>query len=263
MTDPLAAVTARLKSAADRATLDRVTVGDAAVVVELVTPDASSAGLAHRPPGSVSDALPEPATLLSWATSAPDGSTERALGVATCNALSAPRISWRPGDPMALAAADVDTVVTVGLFRPAFRKFADVTVRVIERDPIGDVSSPAHVTVESFIPAETTTAMAGAEVVFVTGSAFVYGGAADYLAAAPADATVVVMGATASFLPAPLFAAGVDVVAGAAVSDPAPVRAAVRSGACGTDLHDAGVRKVYVAASGAPARLTLDTELRS
>jgi uncharacterized protein (DUF4213/DUF364 family) len=164
---------------------------------------------------------------------------------------------------MALVDDDVDTVVTVGLFRPAFRKFADVTVRVIERDPVDDVPTPERVAVESFTPAETATAMAGAEVVFVTGSAFVYGGATDYLAAAPADATVVVVGATASFLPEPLFAAGVDVVAGAAVSDPAPARAAVRNGACGTDLHDAGVRKVYVAASGAADRLTLDTEVRS
>jgi hypothetical protein len=44
---------------------------------------------------------------------------------------------------------------------------------------------------------------------------------------------------------------GVDVVAGAAVDDAARARDAVRAGACGTDLHDAGVRKVYVAADRA------------
>jgi hypothetical protein len=163
---------------------------------------------------------------------------------------------------MALVADEVATVVTVGLFRPAFRQFADVTVRVIERDPIGDVPAPPGVAVESFTPDQATAAMAGAEVVFLTGSAFVYGGATDYLDAAPADATVVVVGATASFRPEPLFAAGVDVVAGGAVTDPATVRGAVRAGACGTDLHDAGVRKVYVAASETDGRLTLDTEVR-
>jgi hypothetical protein len=259
VTDPLAAAAARLAGAADRATLERVTLGDAAVLVELGT----GAGLAHRPPREADPpATADAATLLSLATDAPDGSVERALGVATCNALSAPHIQWRTGDPMALVADDVDTVVTVGLFRPAFRKFADVTVRVIERDPVGDVATPAGVTVEAFTPDETATAMTDAEVVFLTGSAFVYGGATDYLAAVPADATVVVVGATASFLPVPLFAAGVDVVAGAAVTDPATVRAAAADGACGTDLHDAGVRKVYVAASETDGRLTLDTEVR-
>jgi len=62
---------------------------------------------------------------------------------------------------------------------------------------------------------------------------------------------VVVVGATASALPDPLFAAGADVVAGAAVDDPDAVRAAVRAGACGTDLHDAGLRKGVVAAADA------------
>jgi hypothetical protein len=259
VTDPLAAAAARLAGAADRATLERVTLGDAAVLVELGT----GAGLAHRPPGDaeVPKATDVP-SLVSLATDAPEGGLQRAVGVATCNALSAPCIPWQTGDPMALVADEVATVVTVGLFRPAFRQFADVTVRVIERDPIGDVPAPPGVAVESFTPDQATAAMAGAEVVFLTGSAFVYGGATDYLAAVPADATVVVVGATASFLPVPLFAAGVDVVAGAAVTDPATVRAAAADGACGTDLHDAGVRKVYVAASETDGRLTLDTEVR-
>ncbi|MXR22367.1 Rossmann-like domain-containing protein [Halobacterium bonnevillei] len=75
----------------------------------------------------------------------------------------------------------------------------------------------------------------------------IYGGIERYLAAAPDAATVVCIGATASLLPDPLFDAGVDVVAGADVTDPAETRVAVADGACGTDLHDRGVRKVYAA----------------
>ena len=55
------------------------------------------------------------------------------------------------------------------------------------------------------------------------------------------------VGATASHWPGPAFAAGVDVVAGARVDDPDRVRERVAAGDCGTDLHDTGVAKVYVA----------------
>ena len=245
----------RSRGATAGASVDRITVGDAAVLVEL----SSGVGLAHRPPGTAptTDGVDLP-RLLAWATGDEDGDgagetgpIRRALGLATLNALSAPHVAWRTGDPMALLDPAVDRVTTVGLFRPALRKFADVTVRVIEREPVGEVTAPAGVRVETFTPAETAVAMDGAEVVFCTGSAFVYGGAAAYLDAAPPSATLVVVGATASFLPEPLFAAGADAVAGAAVDDPDRVRDAVRAGACGTDLHDAGVRKVYAVADRA------------
>jgi uncharacterized protein (DUF4213/DUF364 family) len=107
------------------------------------------------------------------------------------------------------------------------------------------VTAPDGVRVSTFRPAEATAAMADADVVFVTGSAFVYGGLEGYLEAAPASTTVVLIGATASMCPGPAFDAGVDVVAGASVTDRDAVREAVRAGACGTDLHDDGVRKVY------------------
>ena len=58
---------------------------------------------------------------------------------------------------------------------------------------------------------------------------------------------VVLVGATASQVPEPAFAAGVDVVAGALVTDVERVRERVAAGDCGTDLHEAGVVKVYVA----------------
>lgn len=242
------------------ASVDRVTVGDAVVLVELAGERGARAGLAHRPPGEPPTDDPDLGALLDAVTAPAESDPDRvrrALGLATLNALSAPHVDWRTGDPMALLDPGVDAIATVGLFRPAFRKFTDVEVRVIERRSTGDVAAPSGVRVRTYTPAETATAMAGAEVVFVTGSAFVYGGVADYLAAAPDAATVVVIGATASFVPDPLFEAGVDVVAGAAVEDPERTRAAVRAGACGTDLHEAGVRKGFVATDRA-AGLSLD-----
>jgi len=259
---------------------DRVTVGDAAVLVELADESAGGAsgsdarlsGLAHRPleavpdpapwtettPGAfaaaVVDAAAEPERANRDGADSPgagrrlDGSrVTRAVGIATLNALSSPHVSWRTGDPMALLDEGVETIVTVGLFRPAFRKFGDVAVRVIERGPVADVPATDGVDVRVFTPAETGAAMDGADVVFVTGSTLIYGGIERYLAAAPDAATVVCIGATASLLPDPLFDAGIDVVAGADVTDPEETRVAVADGACGTDLDDRGVRKVYAA----------------
>ncbi|WP_440765683.1 Rossmann-like domain-containing protein [Natronorubrum sp. DTA7] len=297
MIDPIRpAIVDRLRSRGivDGVTVERVTIGDAAVLVELAgvrtAPRSDSesaesdegtrtAGLAHRPPGeSISTDGVEIETLLRWATletadpatvsdrdgdgtgagesaqsdATADGDTalRTALGVAAINALSAPCIEWQTGDPMALLDPSVDVIATVGVFRPAFRKFSDVDVRVIERGDVGPVSAPDDVRVTTFRPVDATTAMADADVVFITGSVFVYGGLERYLEVSPADATVVLIGATASGLPEPMFEAGVDVVAGAEVAAPDRVREAVKSGACGTDLHDAGVRKVYTMADG-------------
>lgn len=251
MTDPLADAVASLRDDAAAHAVERVTVGEEALLVELRGPDGPTAGLAHRPPGTppATDGA-DVATLLSGATAPADDATgrlRRALGIATANALAARRVDWRRGDPMALLDEGVDRIVTVGLFGPAFRKFDDVAVRVIERRPLEDVPDPDGVSVRTYEPGERAAAMAGADVVFLTGSAFIYGGAERYIEAAPSAATLVVVGATASFLPGPLFAAGVDVVAGGAVDDADRVRAAVADGACGTDLHDAGLAKVYVA----------------
>ncbi|MFB6268929.1 MAG: Rossmann-like domain-containing protein [Halobacterium sp.] len=274
----------------ERVAFERVTVGDAAVLVELApdgdapastaaasagdapasTSDPSAgdaarmAGLAHRPAGAVPERAPWDelppralaAAVCHGAASREDGLAggrlTRAVGVATLNALSAPHVAWRTGDPMALLDPGVDVVVTVGLFRPAFRKFGDVEVRVVERDAVGDVATPESVTLHTFERDETLAAMTDADVVFVTGSALVYGGIARYLDAAPESATVVCIGATASMLPDAFFDAGVDVLAGAVVDDPEAARRAVADGACGTDLHDSGVRKVYAARERPP-----------
>lgn len=262
----------RDRGALSGVSLGRVTVGDAVALVELAGGDeraggGAAAGLAHLPEDA-SPTVPDDVEGLlaplrpgagSSASAAGEGALgARSLAVATLNACAAPLLDWRDGDPMALLDSSVETVVTVGLFRPAFRKFDGVEVRVVERDPVdpATVSTPAGVSLRSFAPEETAAAMEGADVAFVTGSTLVYGGIERYLDAAPASATVVAVGATASSLPEPLFERGVDVVAGAAVDDPDLARAAVASGDCGTDLHDRGVRKVY-AARDAPATIDL------
>ena len=253
-------------------TVEQITIGRSTLMVELAGVDSGAddggcekrrtAGLAHRPPGDVPPtANRDLETLLEWATQPPadsllepagrthpeseDTALEVAIGIATVNALSAPFIEWQTGDPMALLDSGVDTIATVGLFRPAFRKFSDVDVRVIERKPIGDVSTPDSVTVRTYRPADAADAMADAEVVFITGSTLIYGGLERYLETAPETATVVLIGATASVLPEPVFAAGVTVVAGASVTDPDQVRDAIQANACGTELHAAGVEKGY------------------
>lgn len=261
------------RDASDGVTLDRVTVGESVALVELLADGGGSdapaggaedrssrrlAGLSHLPP----DATPPSPTDLDALLAPVEGGDAslgaRALAVAGLNALSVPFLDWRAGDPMALLDPDVSRIVTVGLFRPALRKFDGVEVRVIERDGVAvdEVATPPSVALRSFTPDRTADAMAGAEVVFVTGSTLVYGGIERYLDAAPASATVVAVGATASALPGPLFDRGVDVVAGASVADPERARAAVADGDCGTALHDRGVRKVY-AARDAPETLEL------
>ena len=248
----LGAARERLADRADRATDPRITVGERVLLVDLSDTDHGRlAGLAHRPRGGEGSVVTDGdsvADLARQATDA-DGLVGRAVGIATLNALSAPAVDWRRGDPMAALSTDVDVVATVGLFRPAFRKFDDVTVRVVERDPPESVEAPPGVAVETYRPDECETAFDGADVCFVTGSTLIYGGIDRYLSAlAAADVSpVVLVGATASQVPEPAFAAGVDVVAGALVTDVERVRERVAAGDCGTDLHEAGVVKVYVA----------------
>jgi len=261
----LDAVRDRLDPVAAAATDPQVTVGPRQVLVEVSAPADGSAveagadpgeparlaGVAHRPPGT-REAWPATVAELASLSTAGEGPLDRAVGIAALNALSAPRIDWRAGDPMAELGAGVETIATVGLFRPAFRKFGGRAVRVVEREPPAPetIDAPADVAVSTYAPDECDGAFDGADVCFVTGSTLAYGGLDRYLAALSAAGvpSVVLIGATASFLPDPAFEAGVDVLAGARVTDPEGVRAGIRAGECGTDLHDRGLEKVYVAA---------------
>jgi uncharacterized protein (DUF4213/DUF364 family) len=248
----------------DRRTDRQVTqyaVGERLVAVALGD---AGMGVAHCPAGGVEAILPDQGGPLSrWAFEPPDDDpVAAALGVAALNARSVGAIPWRAGDPMAALDPDVDRIATVGLFGAAFRKFDAVDVRVIEREPIGAVDAPDGVTVSTYGPEEAAGAIADVDVLFVTGSSLIYGGTMAYLRAAVDVPTVVLIGATASFLPAPAFAAGVDVVAGTRVTDPDRVWTGIESGLCGTDLHDAGLVKVYVTAGTGSAGLDLDGDRR-
>jgi hypothetical protein len=258
----LARVRHRLADRAAGATDPRVTLGERVLAVEVTLAESGRRmGLAHRPAGDPAAALgPTGGATVRRLTAATDAPApiDRAVGVATLNALSVPDVDWRAGDPMADLPDDATVIATVGLFRPAFRKFSDVTVRVVERDPptAATVETPPGVAVETFAPGDCERAFAGADVCFLTGSTLLYGGIDRYLTALSAAgvAPVVLVGATASHLPAPAFEAGVDVVAGARVGrgerDRDRVRDRIRAGDCGTDLHDAGVQKVYATPSG-------------
>lgn len=237
----------------------RYTVGERLVAVAL---DEAAVGVAHCPAGDVDAAVPDVGDALSrWAFEPPGNDpVAAALGLAALNARSAGAIPWHAGDPMAALDPDVDRIATVGLFGAAFRKFDAIDVRVIEREPIGTVDAPSGVTVSTYGPEEAERAIADVDVLFVTGSSLIYGGTTAYLRAAVDVPTVVLIGATASFLPGPAFAAGVDVVAGTRVTEPDRVWAGIESGLCGTDLHDAGLEKVYVTAGTGSAGLDLDDE---
>lgn len=242
-------------------TVDRTSIGDRLVAVEVDGPDGRRMGVAHRPPGEVGVRVPTDAIALArWSFDPPTAGQplEIAIGVAALNALSAPMIRWAPGDPMGALGDDVDRIATVGLFRPALRTFDAIDVRVIEREPVGDIDAPAGVSVSAYPPSGHQRAIDGVDVLFVTGSSLVYGGTATYLGAAADVPSVVLIGATASFLPGPAFDAGATVVAGARVTDPEAVRRGIERGLCATDLHGRGLEKGYVAAEATLAGLDLD-----
>lgn len=232
------------------ATVARPTVGDQLVLVEVEADGPRAAGVSHRPPGDLpADPTGEPAAAVgAWAMDEQRLIIERAVGVATLNALSAPLIEWRDGDPFEALAEDVDAIATVGLFAPAFRKFGAVDVRVIERRDVQVPDTPSGVSVSMYDPDEAAAAFDGADVAFVTGSTLLYGGTERYLAAAHGVPDVVIVGATASFVPQPAFEAGATMLAGAEVRDVTAVHAGAQAGECATDLHDTGLAKVYVMA---------------
>lgn len=257
--DLLERVYDQLRRRAVAGTVERTTIGERLVAVECRGPDGAQLGVAHRPPGTVEASVPtDPLGLARWAVAPPSAEPlAAALGIAALNALSAPHIAWQRGDPMAALAADVDRIATVGLFRPAFRKFEALDVRVIERRPVDEIDAPSGVTVSVYPPSDHAAAIDGVDVLFITGSSLVYGGTATYLRAAAEVPSVVLIGATASFLPGPAFDAGATVLAGARVTDPPAVRAGIEAGRCGTDLHDRGLEKVYVTAASSPRGLDL------
>lgn len=243
-------------------------IGPRQLLVELEVAGQRVAGVTHRPEGAPPEGIASVERLLAGIDSSDAPPLERALAIATLNALSAPHMAWDWGDPMAALTDEVDRIATVGLFRPALHKFDDVEVNVIERAPDGidpaSIDAPDSVRLTLFGPERRAEALAGADVVFVTGSTLIYGGLSAYLSSAPKTATIVLVGATASFLPEPAFDAGIDVLAGVAVTDIDTAAAGIATGDCGTDLHDFGLRKGFVAADRTPRLdLAVDADTRA
>lgn len=238
------------------ATVEALDVGEDLLLLEVHHEGRRAAGVSHRPPGTL-PGQPDGEAAVDvggWAVDPPgeDLPLGRAVGLAALNALSAPLIDWRTGDPFEALDPDVAAIATVGLFGPAFRKFGAVDVRVIERRDVEPPETPPGVSVSLYGPEEAAAAVDGADVVFVTGSSLLYGGTEAYLAAARDVPSVVLVGSTASFIPEPAFEAGVTMLAGARVADLESVRAGILAGECATDLHDEGLEKVFVAADDAP-----------
>lgn len=237
--------------------VERVGVGEDLLLLTVEGGDGErAAGVSHRPPGAVpGDPEGQPALDVgAWAVDPPEGEPliGRAVGLAALNALSAPVMDWRAGDPFEALDSDVDAIATVGLFGPAFRKFGSVDVRVIERREVEPPEMRPGVTVSLSAPEEAREAIEGADVVFVTGSSLLYGGTEAYLEAARDVPSVVLIGSTASFVPEPAFEAGATMLAGARVDDVESVRRGILGGKCATDLHDVGLEKVYVAGDDHP-----------
>lgn len=246
----LSPVIKRLEDRITKATIASITAGDRQLFVTVDDPTYGSlAGISLRPPGTIPRVKGEPvATVLSTVEEWHEEKTQpvqRAVGMATLNALSSPLMNWIPGDPIEEKSGNAEIIVTVGLFGPAIEKWTDQEIRVIEREPVDGDALPAHISL--FTPDESVTAFDGADLCFITGSTLVYGGLSAYLAALPEKdrPTVVLIGATASFLPHGVFAAGVDVLAGIQIVDRVAVQQGIAAGACGSDLHTNGLEKVY------------------
>jgi len=156
----------------------------------------------------------------------------RAVGIATLNALSATCWSLQPPTDYAIeqgvdALDDLDLsddqhVVVVGALAPFLKilKRRGRPYRVLELDP----STLRPEEMAFFAPADQAgVEVPRADVLVVTGTSLINDTLEDLLALARPDATVVVVGPTASMLPEAFFRRGVDVLGGVLVNDPDPL----------------------------------------
>lgn len=233
---------------APRATVERAVAGSSLLLVEFLTTDGSRlAGVVHSPGDSYPTVTGRSARDLVDMALEPDALLEtRALGVAALNALSVGFLDWDTGDPMESLDRSVTRVGMVGMFAPAFGKFDDLDIRVVERFP-EDVTVPSDlpesVSVSLFGPGEAAAAFEDTSVVFITGSTLIYGGLETYLDVAPDHASVVLIGSSASMVPDVLFRAGVDILAGAAVTDIDLVADRIAGRTSVPELHGTGLAK--------------------
>ncbi len=220
-----------------------IAVGDELVMVQ-TGPD--TAGVAMYPDANTPDfetISAHESVRRAVNTSSP---SERAVGVASLNAIDPPETVLNGFDPFRRLDPGVDRVAMVGLFAPVLKRLEAGQVDVFERDPESmdlPADLPADLEVKMHPPEAAAAVVPEAAVLYITGSTLVYGGLGTYLNAASRDLPVILVGASASFTPDPLFDAGVSMVAGASVGDPDHVRTAITDGDSEADLHDGGLQK--------------------
>ncbi len=212
----------------------------------LVETESGASGIAMRPsqelPAVEGDAVSEVLTRGVEATDPAD----RALAVATLNAIDPPDRTVPGLDPFRRLDPAVERVAMVGLFAPVLKRLDAAHIDVFERDPAAmDVPEDlaTGLDVALYPPRNAVDRLPEAEVVYLTGSTLVWGGIETYLEAARPGQTIVLVGASASFTPDPLFEAGVSMVAGASVEDPVTVRRAIGDDQSEANLHDEGLSK--------------------
>jgi uncharacterized protein (DUF4213/DUF364 family) len=190
----------------------------------------------------------------------------RSVGVAVLNALSALAIERHgtPGGHLergldALDAAEIgphDQVVMVGAFTPFLKKLKGnvAGLRVIDNHP--EALKPDELGIWCS-PYKAAEALAGANVVIISGSALVEGDLDALLLSTTNARRVVLAGPTASPWPPTFFESGIDVLGGLRVLDAPKIMQIVAEGGSGYFFGDAAEKVCIVSGGGACAlRLT-------
>lgn len=189
------------------------------------------------------------------AYAASDAPLDRAVGVASLNALSARALGR--GTPRgcnviagqdALDAAGVvpsDRVVLVGAFTPFLKilKGNVADLRVVDKHPAALREDEASLWRS---PAQALETIADASVVIISGSALVEGGLDSLLEAAAGARQVVLAGPTASPWPPTFFARGVDVIGGVRITAGEKAMQVVSEGGSGYVLFSDVGEKVTI-----------------
>ncbi len=234
--------------------IERISIGDRYVAVKF----GSAAGVAYRPKV---DSIPiKPGDALHLAEMAlSDNLMERAIGIATTNALSwliiPQQLKFRRGDPTECIDIRGRVITMIGFFTPLVRRFVDAQeVRVVERESFLSGKQTRFLSerqvlkcpnVRYFTPAQASDAVKGAHTVIITGSALVYGGMEDYLQLAKISEEVMVVGPTSSMLPEPFFRRGATAVGGIEIFDADILMDIVENGGGTRDIISKCARKIW------------------
>ena len=190
---------------------------------------------------------------------ASDAPLDRAVGIASLNALSARALTRAvphgctliPGQDALDAAGvrPVDRVVLVGAFTPFLKvlKGNVSDLRVIDKHPTALREDEAALWRS---PTRAFETIADADVVIISGSALVEGGLDGLLDAATAARRVVLAGPTASPWPPTFFARGVDVIGGVRITAGEKAMQVVSEGGSGYVLFNDVGEKVTITRAG-------------